>query len=89
MVNASSGMTVSTQAVITPGGAAQRGDARVGVPGRGGAEHRRDAGEEVGHPDEVAQDEVPVEADERQQLLEHLQVGQGDDQQQDLRVVAA
>ena len=82
----SSGMTVSTQAVMTIlAGRRSVGDARVAGPGRLLRDHGRDAGEQVGHPDEVAEDEVPVEADERQQLLEHLQVRQGDDEQQDLR----
>ena len=44
-----------------------------GPPGQAAAQHGSDAGEQVGHSHEVAQDEVPVEADERQQLLEHLQ----------------
>ena len=43
------------------------------------------AGEQVGHPGQVAEDEVTVEADERQQLLHHLQVRDRDDEQQDLR----
>ena len=82
----SAGMT-RRQAVITRQAARGEGAARrpgVAPLGEGGAEHRRDAGEEVGHADEVAQDEVPVKADKGQQLLEHLQVGDGDGQQHDL-----
>ena len=48
------------------------------------AQDGRDPGEQVGHADQVAEDEVAIEADEREQLLKHLQMGDGDDQEQDL-----
>ena len=64
---------------------AQLGDLRVGLtPGNGTAQDRADAPEQVGHADEVRDDEVPVEATERQQLLERLDVDE-DDGEQDRR----
>ena len=65
--------------------AAQAGDARVpGAPGHDTAQQGDDPGEQVRHAGQVAEDEIAVEADERQQLLQHLQVRDGDDQEQDL-----
>ena len=65
--------------------AAQAGDARVpGAPGHDTAQQGDDPGEQVRHAGQVAEDEIAVEADERQQLLQHLQVRNRDDQQQDL-----
>ena len=79
-------MTHSTQAGHQdPGAAPQAGDARVAAPrGQGAFQDGGDAGEQVRHADQVAEDEVAVEADEREQLLQHLQVREGDDQEQDL-----
>ena len=49
-----------------PGVAAQAGDARVpAAPGHGAAQDGDDAGEQVRHAGQVAEDEVAVEADER------------------------
>ena len=85
-MNVSSGMTQATQAVTTIRVPRRRpGHTRVpAAPGDGASHDGGDAGEQVRHADQVGQDEVAVEADEREQLLQHLQVGEGDDQEQDL-----
>ena len=68
-----------------PGAAPQAGDARVAAArGQGAFQDGGDAGEQVRHADQVAEDEIAVEADEREQLLQHLQVREGDDQEQEL-----
>src|SRR5262249_27969811 len=67
------------------GGAPEAGDARVrGSAGYGAPQNGGDASEQVRHADEIAEDEVAVEAHEREQLLQHLQVRDGDDEEQDL-----
>ena len=70
-----------------PQGAVDGGQVQQQVA-EGAGEHRDDAqhpgGDRGARADEVGQDEVTVEAGERQQLLEHLQVDQRDRQQQDL-----
>ena len=68
-----------------PGAPPQAGDPRVpGAFPQRAAQDGGDPGEQVWHADQVAQDEVAVEAGEREQLLQHLQVRDGDDQEQDL-----
>ena len=68
-----------------PGAAPQAGDPRVpAAPGQHAFQDGGDAGEQVRHADQVTEDEIAVEADERHQLLQHLQVREGDDQEQDL-----
>ena len=85
-MNVSSGMTHATQAVTTirvpRRSPVTRGSRRL--PGQGASQDGGDAGEQVRYADQVGQDEVAVEADEREQLLQHFQVGEGDDQEQDL-----
>ena len=59
--------------------ATKLGDLRVGLPaGEGAAQDRADPAEQVGDPDEVGHDEVPVQATERQQLLQRLDVDEHD-----------
>ena len=51
------------------------------------AQHRTDAGEEVGHAGQVGEDEVAVEADDRDELLQHLDL-QGERGQQEQAAAA-
>ena len=50
----------------------------LGLAGDQAAERGPDAPEQVGHPDQVREDKVPVEAQRRHELLNDLRVGQHD-----------
>jgi hypothetical protein len=57
------------------GGRTQLGHSRIGgSPGKQAAQHWSYPGEQVRHAGNVGQHEVPVEADDRNELLEHLEV---------------
>ena len=66
-----------------PRDATQLADPRSGLaPGHEGGEDRPHPAEEVGHADQVGHHEVAVQARDRHQLLQHLDVHQHDRQEQ-------
>ena len=56
------------------------------APWKEACQHGPDAGEDVRHPGEVGDDVVAVEPEERQKLVQHLELQQQDDEDQDFEI---
>ena len=78
------GTATSTHSVMTTRAVRRSSRTRgpAGRPGTQGGEDRADPAEEVGYADQVGHDEVAVQAGDRHQLLEQLDVHQHDGEDQ-------